>query len=134
MKTRSRLLPLLGLLVPAAAAAQGDALRQEIERMNQAMVAAWQRNDAKGVAAFYSDDARIVMGRGGRPLSGRAAIDNYWTSMDMRTHAWKLDVPGAGGNADVAYQFGRSTLGSAERAQVVDFIGIWKRQPNGELR
>lgn len=39
---------------------------------------AWNTHDASRVAAFYSEDADMMMGNGPR-VSGRAAIEAWWT-------------------------------------------------------
>ena len=126
------------LAIPASAT-QTD-LRAEVERANQAMVAAFDRGDFLGVARMYTDDARII-GPGGQRVTGREAIDAYWTSMAAsggEGRAWKLEVLEVGGDAKSPYQLGRSTLSSVVaggRGEMVsEFLGIWKRQPSGELR
>ncbi|MDQ3518904.1 MAG: S41 family peptidase [Gemmatimonadota bacterium] len=119
--------------------AQAD-LRAEVERANQAMVTAFDRGDFLAVARFYTDDARII-GPGGQRISGRDAINAYWTSMSAgggEGRAWKLEVLEVGGDAATPFQVGRSTLSSSgaggRREMVSEFIGIWKRQPTGELK
>lgn len=52
-----------------------DALRVEIQSMEDAYAAAEKAKDADGVAAYYSDDA-ISYNRNMEPLSGKAAIKN----------------------------------------------------------
>lgn len=45
-------------------------LRAEIEQRNQEFMDAFNRGDAAGVAAAYTDDARVLP-PGGNPVSGR---------------------------------------------------------------
>jgi len=52
-----------------------DALRVDIQAMEDAYAAAEKAKDADGVAAYYSDDA-MSYNRNMEPLSGKAAIKN----------------------------------------------------------
>jgi ketosteroid isomerase-like protein len=118
-------------------AAASQALRAEVTRLNEEMVAAFQRGDRAAVARFYADDARIV-GPRRRVVQGREAIDRYWASIGSPAQ-WSLEVVEVGGSADEAYQLGVSTLTSPGRDGVpdsytCDFVVIWKRQPDGRLR
>jgi ketosteroid isomerase-like protein len=124
-------------VAPAVRApAQDPALRAEIRAVNDSMAAAFNRGDMLAVARFYTDDARID-GERGELVQGRAAIDAYWTGL-RNPKSWKLDVIEVGGPRDHPYQIGRSTLvtsgPSGDRTSVVEFLVIWRRQPNGALR
>ena len=118
----------------------GDAtIRREIEAVNGAMVAAFNRGDYLGAARFYADDAQII-GPGGLRVTGRAAVDRYWTSIPTGS-TWKLDVLEVGGGRASPWQLGRSTLVIPSRGgevttstSIVDFIAIWRRQSDGSLK
>ncbi|MEX2284816.1 MAG: aspartyl protease family protein [Gemmatimonadota bacterium] len=116
---------------PASSSQEG--IRAEITRLNQSMMAAWERNDALAIAAHYSDDARII-GPGGSVVEGRDAVNRYWTGFPTQGRTWTLEVIEAGGSRDLAYQWGRSSIVGPQRSQTVNFVGVWKRQPNGELK
>jgi ketosteroid isomerase-like protein len=114
------------------------AIRQELEAVNAAMTAAFNRGDYLAAARFYTDDAQII-GEGVR-VTGRAAIDRYWTSIPPGA-TWKLDVLDAGGGHASPWQLGRSTLvmpsrdgGGATNTSIVDFVGIYRRQPDRSLK
>jgi ketosteroid isomerase-like protein len=144
--------PLAALLVLAALAAcrtvapvtesptiEERAIRRELTAVNEAMAATFNRGDYLGAARFYSDDAQII-GAGNVRVNGRAAIDRYWTSIPAGS-TWRLDVLDAGGNRNSIWQLGRSTLVMPSRngdgttnTSVVDFLGVWKRQPDGTLK
>jgi uncharacterized protein (TIGR02246 family) len=125
---------------PAAAqqsAAASQALHAEVTRLNEEMMAAFQRGDRAAVARFYTDDARIV-GPRRRVVQGREAIDRYWASVGSPAQ-WRLEVVEVGGSPEEAYQLGVSTLTSPGRdgtpnTYTCDFVVIWKRQPDGKLR
>jgi CubicO group peptidase (beta-lactamase class C family)/ketosteroid isomerase-like protein len=116
--------------------ALNDALRREIQAVNDSMAAAFDANDMRGVARFYTDDARVD-GEGGQLVQGRAAVDAYWRSI-RNPKSWKLEVLEVGGHPDHPYQIGRSTLvtssPSGDRTSVVEFLAIWRRQADGSLR
>jgi len=124
------------LIVPAALHAQSSALRQEIDSLNRAMEQAFAKGDMMAVARFYADDAKL-MGPRGSDVSGRAAIDRYWTGI-KGAKSWKLEVLDVGGDRTTAYQVGRSTLvttrEAADQTSVSRFVVFWKRQPDGRLR
>lgn len=110
------------------------ALRREVEQLNRGMEAAVNRGDLKGAAAFYADDA-IVRTAGQIVAQGRKQVDEYFTGI-AHAKSWKLDVIQVGGTRDNAWQVGRSTLvhGQPERTSVVQFLVVWTRQPDGQLR
>lgn len=111
-----------------------SALFREVEQLNRGMEAAFNRGDLRGAASFYADDAIVRTARG-IVAQGRAALDQYFLDISD-PKSWKLDVIQVGGTRDMAYQVGRSTLvhGNPERTSVVQFLVIWKRQTNGQLR
>jgi ketosteroid isomerase-like protein len=120
-------------------AAFKHALRREIEAVNAAMTLEFNRGDYLGAARFYTDDAQII-GPGGVRVTGREAVDRYWNSIPAGA-TWKLEVLDVGGSTVSAWQLGRSTLVTPSRdsaggtnTSVVDFIAIWKRQPDRSLK
>jgi ketosteroid isomerase-like protein len=136
-------LPIAGCRTAAPAGApqafEDRAIRRELAAVNTAMAATFNRGDYLGAARFYSDDAQII-GAGGVRVSGREAVDRYWTSLPAGS-TWRLDVLDAGGSRDSMWQLGRSTLVTPGRnrdgttnTSIVDFLGIWKRQPDGTLK
>ena len=124
------------LIVPTALHAKRSTLRQEIDSLNRAMEQAFAKGDMMAVARFYADDAKL-MGPRGDDVSGRAAIDRYWSGI-KGAKSWKLEVLEVGGDRATAYQVGRSTLVTSDtgsdRTSVSRFVVIWKRQPDGRLR
>lgn len=111
-------------------------LRAEIEGINRQLEEAFNRNDMMAIARYYTDDARLI-GPRGQEVRGRAAIDGYWLGV-RNPKSWRLEAFDIGGSRDEAYQFGRSTLvqtGTAgDRTSVSDFVVIWKRGADGQLR
>jgi ketosteroid isomerase-like protein len=133
----SRLIAAVLLFTLASSAtAQKRDLRAEIQAVNDSMVAAFNTGNMLSVARFYSDDARVD-GEGGTVVTGRAAIDRYWTSI-RDAKSWKLEVLAVGGHRDHPYQIGRSTLvqsgPNGNRTSIVEFLALWRRDAKGGLR
>jgi ketosteroid isomerase-like protein len=123
---------LLGSAAPAVVDAQSPpTLRKDVEVLHTAMMAAF-KSDPATVARFYTDDA-IVMGGGVRYV-GREQIDRYWREGPL-PESWTLEVLEVGGDSLTPWVRGRSTAASQSgRRQVVDYIGLLKRQPDGQLK
>lgn len=114
-----------------APAADPAALRKEIEDLHQKMVAALKANPAS-VAAYYTDDARVV--GGGMSVTGREKIDAYWAGISGAKD-WVLEVLDVGGTAGQPWLLGRSTLTMQSGGQsIVNYLGILRRMPDGSLR
>lgn len=116
-------------------AATDSTLRAEVEALNAAMVAAFNK-DPSAVARFYADSARIV-GPRRATVRGRADIDRYWAGI-RKPATWTLEVVEVGGSRAEAYQIGVSSLastgaGGRQGSYVCDFVVIWKRQSDGTL-
>ena len=122
-----RLIAILLLSLPLLA----QPPREEIEKLNQEMMAALARNDGLAVARIYADDAKIV-GPKRETVAGREAIDRYWSR--IKDAKWTLEVKEIGGTKDDAYQIGVSTLASPRGTYTCDFVVIWKRGADGKLR
>ena len=126
----------IALIVPAALHAQRSDVRNEVDSLNRAMEQAFAKGDMMAVAKFYADDAKL-MGPRGTDISGRAAIDRYWSGI-KGAKSWKLEVLEVGGDRSTAYQVGRSTLvtsgAAGDQTSISRFVVIWKRQPDGRFR
>jgi uncharacterized protein (TIGR02246 family) len=113
-------------------------VRGAIDRVNRTFVDAYNRGDAGGVAAAYTDNATI-MPPGSPRVSGRKGIQQFWQgAMDAGVRAVALrtdDIEVAG---DMAREVGTATItmqppsGEAQTA-IAKYLVIWKRQ-DGEWR
>lgn len=122
----------LACAVPPLLDAQSPTtLRRDVEALHAAMLAAF-KTDPASVARFYSDDASIMFS--GARYVGREQVDQYWRQGPF-PESWTLEVLEVGGDSLTPWVRGRSTLtGQSGRRQVVDYIGLLKRQPDGQLR
>jgi ketosteroid isomerase-like protein len=78
------------------------------------------------------------MGPRGMRIRGRENLDRYWQSI-TNPKSWRLDVFEVGGSRDEPWQLGRSTLvttsaSGQDQSSIVDFIVLWRRQSDGQLR
>ncbi len=110
--------------------------RADIEAANRELSRRMEAGDLPGVAAMYADDA-VLLGPNGYRVSGRAAIDEYWSTFH-KARRWKLDVLDVEGGEGLFVQRGRSTLMFEEeggtRDAVVEFIVVWRKEPDGAYR
>jgi ketosteroid isomerase-like protein len=114
----------LALAVPTTLLAQD--LKQQVEALHTAMVAAFTKDPAS-TARYYTDDAGVA--GGGMRIVGREGVDRYWKSIPPGS-TWKLEVLDVGGIPEAPWVHGRSTLGSF----VTEFIGLLQRGVDGQLR
>jgi len=112
---------------------QASDVRGEIDRANRMFVEAYNRGDAAGAVAVYTEDATIlppgsprVRGRDGIRAFWQAAMDSGVRAVDLRTD--DLEVSG-----DMAREIGTATLTVAteaghEETMTAKFVVVWKRQ------
>lgn len=131
----------LGRRASQTGTAEPKELRRTVEDLNRKQIEAFMKGDMPGVARFYADDATIYFpnytAKKGDRLSGKAAIENYW-SVIKTPKEWKLEVAEVGGTTGAIWVVGRSTLthdvGGKLSTYASDFVVIWKRQPDGTYR
>jgi ketosteroid isomerase-like protein len=133
MKTRCiSLVPVVLLL----AACSTPSFRSDIEAANRHLTDSFNRGDYRAVAAAYLDDA-VLIGPGDYRVEGREAIDAYWIRPWQDPH-WSLEVLDVEGTPDMPVQRGRSLLRTTENGKMdlsdVQFVVIWRRQPDGTYK
>jgi len=104
-------------------------VRAAIEAADQTFVDNFNRGDAAGVAALYTEDGTFMPPNGGF-VSGREAIQATFQSlMDMGIKALELETLEVEALGDTAYEVGTYALLSAG-GDVLDrgkFLVIWKQ-------
>ncbi|KIG01638.1 SnoaL-like domain protein [Caballeronia concitans] len=117
-----------------AAFAQSNA-RTAIESSNKRFEQAVARGDAPGLAALYTENARLLPANG-KTVSGRAAITRFWQgAIDSGFKSVVLTSVEIEAHGDSAYEVGRwSAPGEAGKVyDAGDYIVIWKRV-NGQWK
>jgi len=111
-------------------AAQADAIRNAIERANEQFMDAFGRGDAAGVAALYTEDAKVLPPNHD-VVRGQPAIRSFWQGlMDTGVKAVRLEIGEAEQQGDTAYEVSRATLlGAGDQVlDEVKYIAIWNRE------
>jgi uncharacterized protein (TIGR02246 family) len=132
----------LFVLVPMLAAASAvcwsedtgtSGVRAAIEQAGARFSEAYARGDAKGVAAFYTEDA-IALPPGGEMVKGRPAIQQMWQStMDSGVKSLRFTVLDVGASGDLAHETGTAVLNIHEQGKEpttasAKYVVVWKRQ------
>jgi uncharacterized protein (TIGR02246 family) len=104
-----------------------------IEVNNRTFEQAFQRGDAAGVAALYSENASLLP-PGSEMMQGRANIQSFWqTVMDSGVKEAELETLDieAGGDS-LAREIGRYILTIQQGSETVKspgkYVVIWKRE------
>ncbi len=106
---------------------------EAIGAANEAFMEAFARGDAAGLAALYTETARLLP-PGSEPVDGRAAIEEFWDSVIeggvAKATLTSDEVEGLG---DTAYEVGRYAMYDADGKMLGEgkYIVIWKRTDAG---
>ena len=106
-----------------------------ISAVNRQFEAAFEKGDAAGIAAVYTEDGQILPPNF-EPMNGKAAIQAFWQgAMDMGIVAAKLEKLELDVHGNMAVEVGKGTLYLAgeQVADVADYIVIWQKE-RGEWR
>jgi uncharacterized protein (TIGR02246 family) len=108
----------------------GSEIRDKIAAAVEAFMAAFNRGDAAGVAALYTEDGQLLPPNAGF-MKGRQAIQAFWQGgMDMGLKAAKIEIVEVEGHGDTAIEVSTYTL-YGEGGQALDegkYIVIWKKE------
>ena len=117
---------------------QASDVRQDIDRANRWFVEAYNRGDAAGAVAVYTDDATILP-PGSPRVTGRDGIQQFWQgAMDAGVRAVVLQTDDLEVAGEMAREIGTATLilagdNGQEQAATAKFVVVWKRD-GGEWR
>jgi len=114
----------------------GTALRKAIEAQTAKWAAAYNRQDAAGVAALYTEDA-IVLPPNHDMVQGRKAIEDLMNGeFQMGAHDLVLETLDVVAMGDAACEIGKYTIKIKAQGQPVmtdagKYMGLFKRQEDG---
>ncbi len=104
-------------------------VRDAIAAADEKFMAAFNRGDAAGLAALYTENGQVLPPNSDF-VTGRQAIQAFWQgAMDMGIKGAKLEIVEVEGLGDTAIEVSKYTL-SGEAGQVLDtgkYIVIWKQ-------
>lgn len=105
-------------------------VRDTIVAGGKAFMAAFERGDAAGLAAFYTENGQVLAPNSDF-VTGRPAIQAFWQAvMDTGIKAITLKTVEAEGHGDTAIEVGKYTL-HGEEGQQLDkgkYIVIFKQE------
>ena len=108
-------------------------VRDAIASANQKFMDAFSRSDAAGIAALYTEDARLLP-PDSQMITGREAIQSFWQgAMDMGLKEAKLDIVEVESAGNLAYEISRFALsGEQPGGESIKLTGkyvvVWKNQ------
>jgi uncharacterized protein (TIGR02246 family) len=114
-------------IVLIACPATAQSLKASIDRANQALVSAYAKGDAAGVAALYTEQA-TVLPPGAPMMKGRKDIEAFWKQAMTGLKNLKLqtvDVQSLGGGS--AREIGTFTADSGQQPVVGKYVVVWKK-------
>jgi ketosteroid isomerase-like protein len=97
--------------------------------------AAWNGTDAAAVAAFFTEDARVVVGDS--TYHGRARIVEGWIRPNLPASTEAIPDAFTTGESQITEsgQFGyRTSSPAAPRSGAASYVNVWARQPDGSWR
>lgn len=135
---------LLAIVLPAVllsfAPAHGEEpdaapIRKAVEDGIAKWLEAFNRGDAKGVAAVYADDA-MLLPPNGEIVRGKEKVQEFWGSAVQVLKDASLTTLEIGGSGTTAYRIGKYTLkveppGQPAQVDVGKYVEVWKRQADG---
>jgi|SRR3954462_947401 uncharacterized protein (TIGR02246 family) len=112
-----------------------DEVRKVIDEGNRNFGAAAARKDYAGMAAFYTEDAKVLP-PDASIVSGRTAIEEFWRSAanalgltDITLKTVDLEVAG-----DIAYEIGEADLKLGSAQAKAKYLVVWLRSRDGQWR
>lgn len=133
---------LLLSILPAALgqAPKADPLRTRLEKMGKDFADAYNRGDAKAVAAFYAEDA-VVMPPDSDFVKGRPAIEAAWKgAQEAGMKNMKLEVVDVESDGTYIIETGKATADMQPAGQATatpetyKYLVVWKKQKDGSWK
>lgn len=114
----------------------GAALRKTIEAQSAKFTAAYNRQDAAGLAALYMEDARALPPNREMVQGRKAIADVFAEDFKMGAHDLKLTTVDVSAAGNTAYEIGTYTIKIKPEGQEAfgdkgKYLAVWKRQTDG---
>jgi uncharacterized protein (TIGR02246 family) len=112
-----------------------DAVRRSVDEGNRKFGAAAARKDYAGMAALYTDNAKVLP-PDAPIVTGKKAIEEFWRAAatalgltDVTLKTIDLEVTG-----DTAYELGEADLQLGSGQAKVKYLVVWHRGGDGQWR
>jgi uncharacterized protein (TIGR02246 family) len=112
-----------------------NVVRQSVDEGNRKFVAAAARKDYAGMAALYTDNAKVLP-PDAPIVTGKKAIEDFWRTAanalgltDVTLKTVDLEVAG-----DTAYEVGEADLKSSSGQAKIKYLVVWLRGSDGQWR
>lgn len=112
-----------------------DAVRKSVEEGNRKFGAAAGRKDYSGLAALYTDNAKLLP-PDAPIVTGRKAIEEFWRAaaatlglISVTLKTLNLEVAG-----NTAYEVGEADLKLSSGQAKVKYLVVWLKGGDGEWR
>jgi uncharacterized protein (TIGR02246 family) len=103
-------------------------LQEEIEAQNRQFMSAFSRGDAAGVAALYTQDARILPPNSPM-LSGREEAQQFWQGlMSIGGKDATLETVSVELRGDMAVEVGKYSLSIGTVSDSGKYVVVWKNE------
>ena len=119
---------------------KADPLRARLEKMGKDFADAYNRGDAKAVAAFYAEDA-VVMPPDSDFVKGRPAIEAAWKgAQEAGMKNMGLEVVDVESDGTYVIETGKATADmqpagqAAATAEMYKYLVVWKKQKDGSWK
>ena len=113
---------------------------QDVERFTHDFESLFNAGDAAGMAAFYTDDARLLA-EDTEPVRGRDAIERFWRAACDRARAARarrsVRLQEVTSSGDLGYALGTVVIdipGGPGREITTRYATIWRRGADGRWR
>jgi uncharacterized protein (TIGR02246 family) len=109
-----------------------DEVRQVIDEANRKWSAAAASKDYAGMAALYTEDAKVLP-PDAPIVSGRKAIEEFWRTanalglIDATLKTIDLEIAG-----DTAYEIGEADLKLSSGQAKIKYLLVWLRSRDGQ--
>jgi uncharacterized protein (TIGR02246 family) len=131
---------LSGLPPALAQAAKADAMRARLEKMGKDFADAYNRGDAKAVAAFYAEDA-VVLPPDSDFVKGRPAIEAAWKGAnEAGMKNMGLEIVDVESDGTYVIETGKATADmqpagqATAKPETYKYVVVWKKQKDGSWK
>ncbi|WP_136656462.1 DUF4440 domain-containing protein [Nitratireductor sp. XY-223] len=110
-------------------------MKEFLEDSDAAYNEAFNRGDAAGCAAFFTEDVTLLPPDQPMVRGREAFVETYRDRMRQNTGGTHTnELVGYGVEGDLAYQIGTYAIADADPPEQGKFVNILKRQPDGSWK